>query len=154
MGGDRYRVQVGDAPAEIVDAFMDGGHGHLLVGTASYRVESGARGEQTHVQGRGLDATVLVLDSKTARRRARQGSDAGGGANVVRSPMPGRVVDILVAEGDSVTAGQGVAIVEAMKMENELRAEIDGIVSQVHVRADDRVEGNAELVTLAPKAED
>ena len=73
---------------------------------------------------------------------------------MVRSPMPGRVVDILVAEGDSVTAGQGVAIVEAMKMENELRAEIDGIVSQVHVRADDRVEGNAELVTLAPKAED
>ena len=67
--------------------------------------------------------------------------------------MPGRVVDVLVAEGDAVSAGQGIVIVEAMKMENELRAEIDGIVSEIHVRADDRVDGNADLVTLDPKLE-
>ncbi len=153
MGGDRYRIQVGDAPAEIVDAFLDGGHCHVLVGTASYTVEAGARGAETHLRGRGLDTAVLVLDSRAARRRARQGGNAGGGANVVRSPMPGRVVDVLVSEGDTVTAGQGIVIVEAMKMENELRAEIDGVVSKIHVRADDRVDGNAELVTLGPLTE-
>jgi len=153
MGGDRYRIRVGDAPAEIVDAFMDGGYGHILLGTNSFSIESGPRGEETHVRGRGLDTKLLVLDSRTARRRARSGGDTGGGANVVRSPMPGRVVDVLVAEGDAVSAGQGIVIVEAMKMENELRAEIDGIVSEIHVRADDRVDGNADLVTLDPKLE-
>ena len=153
LGGDRYRVKVGDGPPQVVDALLDGGYAHILQGAASFSIESGARGDAVHVRGRGLNAEFLVLDARTARRRAQKGGAAGGGANIVRSPMPGRVVDVLVAEGDTVTAGQGIAIVEAMKMENELRAEIDGVVSQIHVRADDRVDGNAELVTLTPTAE-
>ena len=64
--------------------------------------------------------------------------------------MPGRVVQVLVAEGDAVQPGQGVVIIEAMKMENELRAEIAGTVAKVHVKVDDRVEGNADLITLTP----
>ena len=65
--------------------------------------------------------------------------------------MPGRIVKVLVSAGDTVVAGQGIVIVEAMKMENELRAEIDGTVETIHVHADDRVEGNANLVTLTPQ---
>ena len=53
-----------------------------------------------------------------------------------------------------MTAGQGVVIVEAMKMENELRAEIDGVVSKIHVKPDDRVDGNAELINLTPSKVD
>ena len=55
-----------------------------------------------------------------------------------------------VSKGDRVRTGQGVIIVEAMKMENELRAEIDGLVDEIHVKPDDLVEGNATLITLAP----
>ena len=72
---------------------------------------------------------------------------------MIRSPMPGRIVDVLVAEGDAVRTGQGIVIVEAMKMENELCAEIDGVVTKVHVCADDRVDGNAVLITLEPDEE-
>ena len=72
----------------------------------------------------------------------------GTGNLIIKSPMPGRVVKVLVEVGQVVTEGQGVVIVEAMKMENELRAETDGIVDVVHVGPDDRVEGNAILVSL------
>jgi biotin carboxyl carrier protein len=63
--------------------------------------------------------------------------------------MPGRVVKVLVAKGDAVEPGKGLVVLEAMKMENEVRAKIAGTVADVHVVAGATVEGNAKLVTLA-----
>jgi biotin carboxyl carrier protein len=73
----------------------------------------------------------------------------GDGEKVIKSPMPGRVVKVLVAKGDSVQPGQPLLVVEAMKMENEIRAKGAGTVAEVHVAAGAAVEGNAKLVTLA-----
>ena len=70
------------------------------------------------------------------------------GDKTVKSPMPGRVVKVLVAKGDSVEVGQGLVVLEAMKMENEVRARLAGTVTVVHVAAGDTVEGNARLLTL------
>ena len=63
--------------------------------------------------------------------------------------MPGRVVKVLVAEGEVVRAGQGLLVLEAMKMENEVRARSGGTVAKVHVTAGATVESSAVLVTLA-----
>jgi len=71
---------------------------------------------------------------------------AGGGA--VTSPMPGKVVKVLVKEGDSVEPGRPLVVVEAMKMENELTAEIAGTVQKVFVQVGDAVEGGARLVAI------
>ena len=71
------------------------------------------------------------------------------GDRVIKSPMPGRVVKVLVAKGDAVEVGQGLVVLEAMKMENEVRARVAGTVAEVHVTAGAAVEGNAKLVTLA-----
>ena len=71
-----------------------------------------------------------------------------GGDRVIKSPMPGRVVKVLVARGDAVEVGQGLVVLEAMKMENEVRARVAGSVADVHVAAGEAVEGNAKLVTL------
>jgi pyruvate carboxylase subunit B len=60
--------------------------------------------------------------------------------------MPGLIVRVEVAPGQTVTAGQGVVIMEAMKMENELRAESDGVVARVHVTAGQPVEKGAVLM--------
>lgn len=73
----------------------------------------------------------------------------GSGERVVKSPMPGRVVKVLVAKGDTVEPGQGLVVLEAMKMENEVRAKVAGTVAEVHVTAGAAVEGNAKLITLA-----
>jgi biotin carboxyl carrier protein len=73
---------------------------------------------------------------------------ATGGDKVVKSPMPGRVVKVLVEKGEAVAVGQGLLVLEAMKMENEVRARIAGAVAEVHVVAGAAVEGGAKLLTL------
>jgi biotin carboxyl carrier protein len=76
-------------------------------------------------------------------------STVAGGDKVVKSPMPGRVVKVLVAKGDVIEVGHGLLVLEAMKMENEVRARVAGTVAEVHVVPGAAVEGNAKLVTLA-----
>ena len=74
------------------------------------------------------------------------------GAFDVKAPMPGLVVRVEVSEGQVVEIGEGLVVVEAMKMENELRALHKGVVEAVHVRAGDRVEKGTPLVTLSPQS--
>ncbi len=67
--------------------------------------------------------------------------------------MPGKVVALLVAEGDVVEAGQGVIVVEAMKMENELKAAAAGTVASIEVAVGAAVQGGAALVVIEPLAD-
>jgi biotin carboxyl carrier protein len=79
---------------------------------------------------------------------AKRGARALGDKRAL-SPMPGRVVKVLVRAGDAVAPGQPLVVMEAMKMENEIRARTAGTVAEVHVSVGDTVEGGAPLVTLA-----
>lgn len=105
----------------------------------------GLAGERTEVEA--VDERTRQIQSLTGRR-----SSAGAGG-VVRAPMPGLVVRVQVSEGQHVQPGTGLVVVEAMKMENELRAARAGVVTKVHVRAGTAVEKGATLVTLAPDPE-
>ncbi len=87
------------------------------------------------------------VESERMRIQARDKSRAGG-EGTVKTPMPGRVVRVLVAEGDEVKAGQAVVVVEAMKMENELVAGAGGVVKKVLVAPGSTVEGGAVLVEI------
>jgi biotin carboxyl carrier protein len=78
------------------------------------------------------------------------GAGGGAGSGTVTAPMPGKVVKVLVAAGDAVTAGQPLVVVEAMKMETTLAAEIDGTVKTVNANAGDTVDAGAVLVEIAP----
>jgi len=71
---------------------------------------------------------------------------------VVKAPMPGLVVRVEVSAGQVVEVGESLVVVEAMKMENELRAAHQGVVEAVHVKAGDRVEKGTPLVTLSPQS--
>lgn len=107
------------------------------------------RGEwDVHADGRRL--TVQVVDERTRAINEMTGwAPAAHGPKPVRAPMPGLVVRVEVEEGDSVAAGQGIVIVEAMKMENELKADGGGVVSRVHVVAGQAVEKGAVLIEFA-----
>ncbi len=74
--------------------------------------------------------------------------DAAGSAGAVASPMPGRLVKLLVKAGDAVKAGQPLCVVEAMKMQNELASPIDGVVEALHAREGDQVAGGAPILTV------
>jgi glutaconyl-CoA/methylmalonyl-CoA decarboxylase subunit gamma len=89
---------------------------------------------------------------ESERHRAAAAAKRGGTAGaekIILAPMPGRVVKILVSAGEEVRQGQGVAVIEAMKMENELRAKGAGTVSHVHVKPGDTIESGAKLISLA-----
>ena len=92
---------------------------------------------------------VRVESERMRAAEQAKKTSVGGGDRVVKSPMPGRVVKVLVAKGDSVEVGRGLVVLEAMKMENEVRAKVAGTVAEVHVAPGATVEGSAKLVTLA-----
>jgi pyruvate carboxylase subunit B len=95
-----------------------------------------------------LSAQVLdPRDLAVRRAGAREGKETAGGA--LRAPMPGLVVRVLVAEGAQVEAGQGLVVLEAMKMENLLKAAGAATVRWIHVSAGARVEKGAVLLELA-----
>ena len=140
VGGTRYQVDrrpIGDVGQSLV---VDGAQHEVTVlerGAGCYWVGSRRGG-----------ALVEVADPLT--HLARQGA-AGGRRRVeqVTAYMPGRVVAVLVAEGDEVRAGQGMVVLEAMKMENEIRTEHDGVVKRIFVESGQAVEGGDPLFELA-----
>jgi biotin carboxyl carrier protein len=75
---------------------------------------------------------VDIIDSRTALRRATQLGH--GGTAQIRAPMPGKVVRILVTEGAAVHANQGILVMEAMKMQNEIKSPKSGVVQKLGVR--------------------
>ncbi len=91
---------------------------------------------------------VSVVSERSKALKRRKGAGAGAGGKNVMSPMPGRVVKLLVQLGDEVTPGQPVVIIEAMKMENDLRAGEAGKVASIHCKIGDSVESGALLVTI------
>jgi len=94
----------------------------------------------------GHTRTRLSVTERSVSSAREHGGSAGDTA--VRAPMPGRVLKLLVAPGQAVKSGERVAVVEAMKMENELLAQRAGTVKRVLVREGDTVERNAVLLEL------
>ncbi len=88
-------------------------------------------------------------------RRALLGASGAGGASggVLASPMPGKVVKVLVAQGEAVQEGQTLVVMEAMKMQNELKSKLTGTVATIHVQEGATVETGSPLITVvAPEA--
>ena len=90
---------------------------------------------------------VRLVDRRRSRPRGRPAEDVSG-AQSLRAPMPGRVVRVLVAPGERVTARQPLLVIEAMKMENELHATLAGTVSDVLVEAGNTVDAGALLIVV------
>ncbi|MEM9194961.1 MAG: biotin/lipoyl-containing protein [Myxococcota bacterium] len=161
----KYRVQIGDQEKELsvhrqpsgaLEIYVDGepfrGDVRVLPDAVSLIVDGTVHDIAVGQHGNGLLAavkrvrtSVTVQNPARARQRTRHASEASG---ELLAPMPGRVVKVLVQEGDTVEAGQPVLIIEAMKMENELRAGGPGRVKKVAVTEGQSVEGNALLIAF------
>ena len=92
--------------------------------------------------------TLVSLNGRRHRGRSDSGGPAGHGPQRLTAPMPGKIVRLLVTAGDTVEARQPLVVIEAMKMENELRAAGAGRVSDVHVREGQLVEAGAVLMVI------
>jgi pyruvate carboxylase subunit B len=129
---------------------------HLLLAGRSWTVavealEGGGGGPRWALGAIGERFEVEAIDERSREIQALTGrARAPTGGGVVKAPMPGLVVRVEVNVGQRVEAGAGLVVVEAMKMENELRAPRPGVVEAVHVAAGQAVEKGAALVTLTP----
>lgn len=159
LNGHRHEVQIdGDTVVlgdETVTAHLEDIDGTpvrlVTIGREVHRVvarRGATRGIYTlWVDGYRFDGEAL--DERTrAIRDITAASSKSSGPAPVNAPMPGLVVRINVAIGDKVEAGQGVVVMEAMKMENELRASAPGIVKAIHAEVGKAVEKGTTLVEL------
>jgi biotin carboxyl carrier protein len=129
---------------------------HLLADGRSHTLASRRRnrhGWDLHLDGDRYE--VDVVDERTRAIQAMTGQGAAPqGPRAVRAPMPGLIVRVAVEPGDHVKAGQSVVIIEAMKMENDLKAESAGIVASVAATPGQAVEKGATLVEFKAEAPD
>ena len=146
----RWRVVVAGVERKVDARRLADGAWSLIIDGCSYLVDvTSGRDGALDVAVAGTTVQVRLGDPRSAllSQAARRGRGAAG-PQAVRAPMPGKVVRVLVKAGDRVTAGQGVAVVEAMKMENELCAQRDGAVVAVHVAEGRTVSALEPLVTI------
>jgi biotin carboxyl carrier protein len=150
-------VELPDGPAPIVvdgsepDAGVDPRRVLVLPMEPAAGQARGVERREVVIDGWRIEVTVEPEARAALRERARRGhADAGSsGPTNVHAIIPGVVVAVSVAPGDAVTAGQQLLVVEAMKMQNELRAPRDGTVEQVAVGAGSTIEVGDLLLVLA-----
>ena len=147
-----YEVNV-DGTIHVVDCHNAGHKDYLslIINKQSHLVECApARFEEgryyANVDGRRYD--VEVLDERLLASREASATVAMTGPYIIASPMPGLIVDVRVQIGDTVTAGSAVVIMEAMKMQNELVSEVDGIVRAVNITENDTVDSQTILIEI------
>lgn len=145
--GAGYRVRIGD---RWVDADFVGAGRHVhslrLQDGTQYSLLHHREGNEHHITLSGTTFQVEVIDPLSLRRKRRE--DEMGGGGIVKALMPGRVVRVLVKEGESVQKGAGLLILEAMKMENEILSPVAGVVDKIFVSPGDTVEGGADLAHI------
>lgn len=159
VNGERVEVSIGpdgiSVDGMLVEAYLeevDGTPIHLLrLGRTLHRLAV-RRGSERGRYSLWSDGHRFEVEALDERRRAIRdltggGAGASGPAPLV-APMPGLVVRIDVKPGDAVRAGQPLVVMEAMKMENELRAGSQGVVAAVRVTPGQAVEKGAVLVEL------
>ncbi len=119
---------------------------HMLIDDGSWEAGCVPSADGYLVDVVGVTTSVAVVDPR--RKALRLGAANAGG--LLSTQMPGRVVRLLVALGDAVKKGQPLVVVEAMKMENELKSPIDGKVAEICVAEGTTVESGARLLRVDP----
>jgi biotin carboxyl carrier protein len=150
--GDGFAVEL-DGRTWRIDASRVDAHTLSLI--LDNEVDSRTGSEVTIVPGRTagqftiqIGALPIAVTVNGRRHRAGASDAATAGPQRIAAPMPGKIVRVFVRPGDAVTARQPLVVVEAMKMENELRASRDGTVAEVHVREGVLVEAGAPLIVI------
>jgi len=143
IGGEHLEIELSGLGSARIEAAV-GGRKYVLAAKAiapgvywfnwngrSLEISVNPNGDAYVVSLPGQRVAVEMLDARTALREAAQQGHAG--TVQVRAPMPGKVVKVLVAEGAEVQSNQGLLVMEAMKMQNEIKSPKKGIVRKLGV---------------------
>ncbi len=140
INGKDYDVTIGEAEGKMLQVNVNG---------ADYQVElENAPASAPAAPAAAPAAAAPAAATPAPAAPAAPKAPAGAGEKV-NSPLPGVIVEVSVKEGQAVKSGQKVAVLEAMKMENEISAPKDGTITAIHVNKGDSILEGAPIVTIA-----
>jgi biotin carboxyl carrier protein len=145
-----YRVNLEDNEYTVESSQISDNCISLLVDGKTFTVYLAKADGKRYVSIGGEQFCIEEAVSEGSRASDHD-STAVDEAPVAASPMPGKVVKLLVKEGDEVEKGQGLVIVEAMKMENEIKSPVKGMVEKVNFKAGDLVDAAQPIVEVKPE---
>jgi biotin carboxyl carrier protein len=147
--GSGYRVSIGGRALEVDAVHLQGSALSLIAGTRSVRCDIEPKGDgRLFVLVNENVHELELLDERRLRLRRAAGKFSLEGPQRVDAPMPGKIARVLVKIGDEVAEGQGLVVVEAMKMENELKSPKAGKVTELHAVEGAAVESGAKLAVV------
>ncbi|HEX5939933.1 MAG TPA: biotin/lipoyl-containing protein [Dehalococcoidia bacterium] len=149
--GNDYRIRVNDDWYDTGVERMGRGEAFmLLLNGQTHRVlgESTSAGDNVLVDGKRIPVVIETKQQRLRRELAAKSCKKKDGEQTITAPMAGQIVDVFVAVDEEVKKGQVLVIIEAMKMNNEIRALHDGLVKAVYVKKGDRVDPGSDLLVL------
>lgn len=148
--GHRFKLRVDDQIFEVDAVMVERGVYSILYNNKSYNVEITETGKNKNYVVDTLYNSVdaEVIDAESRYQKNRKGGSSGDDNNFISSPMPGKVVKVLVEEGQEVTEGTTVIIISAMKMESEYKVKQDRIIKEIRVKEGDTIEANQPLIIV------
>ncbi len=144
-----YRFKINGNEYNVAINSVDGTNASVTVNGTDYQVElENAPAAPVQTAPAAVPAAAPVQSAPAPAASAAPKPAASGAGKAVTSPLPGVIIAVKVNVGDSVKAGQEIAVLEAMKMENSIEATQDGTVTAIHVAKGDSVLEGAAIVTI------
>lgn len=140
INGNEYNVEINSVEGNLADVTVNG---------AAYKVEMENAPATPAAPAATANPAAQSRQDAPAAAPAKPAPAPAGAGKAITSPLPGVIIEVSVKEGQAVKAGQKVAVIEAMKMENEIQASSDGTVTAVLVNKGDSVLEGTEIVKIA-----
>ncbi len=140
INGNEYNVEINSVEGNLADVTVNG---------AAYKVEMENAPAAPAAPAATANPAAQARQDAPAVAPAKPAPAPAGAGKAITSPLPGVIIEVSVKEGQAVKAGQKVAVIEAMKMENEIQASSDGTVTAVLVNKGDSVLEGTEIVKIA-----
>lgn len=140
INGNEYNVEINSVEGNLADVTVNG---------AAYKVEMENAPATPAAPAATANPAAQAMQDAPAAAPAKPAPAPAGAGKAITSPLPGVIIEVSVKEGQAVKAGQKVAVIEAMKMENEIQAASDGTVTAVLVNKGDSVLEGTEIVKIA-----
>ncbi len=146
---NKFNIKIDDKIYDVDILFTPNGSYSILHNHRSWELETAKANEFNtfNIYKYGQSIKVEIEDALSKYRKNKQTGSHDGQNNII-APMPGKIVKVLVEEGEPISAGDTVLIISAMKMESEFKSPVDGIVKKVHIKDNDIVNGDQLLVEI------
>ncbi len=145
---NKFEVKIDDKSYLVDTQLTETSVYSLIVNGKSYETDVDYQDGIYNVLTEGDLFKIEVMDELKKKMLERRGGSAAEGKQIIKSEMPGSIVDVKIKVGDEVKEGDVLLILEAMKMQNEIKAPKDGEVKELYVKAGENIDADAKMVVI------